>query len=473
MARRTVGFRLMTVLGIVDLLVLTGAAKAKEDVQPPRPNFIVILADDLGYADVGFHGCQDIPTPNLDALAKEGVRCTQGYVSHPFCSPTRAGLMTGRYQQRFGHENNPKYDPNDAVAGLPVSEITVADVLSRLGYVTGAVGKWHLGAAPQFHPLRRGFQEYFGLIGGGHNYFVVGPGDETREYFIPLQRNTTPERFEGYLTDVLTTEAVAFIRRHRDSPFFLYLAYNAPHTPLQAPESWLQRVGHIEDPTRRAYAAMVAALDEGVGKVCAVLGELGLEEKTVVFFLSDNGGPVSVTHSSNAPLRGAKGSVYEGGIRVPFVIRWKGVLPGGTTYDEPVISLDIPVTMVAVAGGAFPEDRKVDGVNILPYLRGQQQGPPHKSLFWRTGGGTSWAVRSGQWKLVKAGQQEEELFDLLSDISETRSVKNERGEIYEELRHQYEEWNKENIAPLFESPRPAQRAKPRRQDGSGAGPAKP
>lgn len=473
MATRTMAIRLMAVLGFIGLLVLTEAAKAKEDVQPPRPNVIIILADDLGYADVGFHGCRDIPTPNLDALAKEGVRCTQGYVSHPFCSPTRAGLMTARYQQRFGHENNPKYDPNDAVAGLPVSEVTVADVLGRLGYVTGAVGKWHLGAAPQFHPLRRGFKEYFGLIGGGHDYFAVGPDGETREYFIPLQRNTTPERFERYLTDVLTTEAVAFIRRHRESPFFLYLAYNAPHTPLQAPESWLQRVSHIEDPTRQKYAAMVAALDEGVGKVCDILKELGLEEKTLVFFLSDNGGPVSVTHSSNDPLRGAKGSVYEGGIRVPFVVRWKGVLSAETTYDEPVISLDIPVTMVAVAGGAFPEDRKVDGVNILPYLRRQQQGPPHKSLFWRTGGGTSWAVRSGQWKLVKVGQQEEELFDLSSDISETRNLKSEHGEIYEDLRRQYEEWNKENIAPLFESPRPPRRANPRGQASSGAAPAKP
>jgi len=167
MMRRTMVFRLMTVLGFVGLLVLTKAAKAMEDVQPPRPNFIVILADDLGYADVGFHGCQDIPTPNLDALAKEGVRCTQGYVSHPFCRPTRAGLMTGRYQQRFGHENNPKYDPNDALAGLPVSEVTVADVLSRLGYVTGAVGNWPLGAAPPSHPLRAGFPEYVGRIGGG------------------------------------------------------------------------------------------------------------------------------------------------------------------------------------------------------------------------------------------------------------------------------------------------------------------
>jgi len=444
--------------GLVVVLLLAQYAMATDDGPRAVPNFVVILADDLGYADVGFHGCQDIPTPRLDSLAREGVRCTHGYVSHPFCSPTRAGLLTARYQQRFGHENNPKYDPNDSVAGLPISQVTVADVLSRSGYVTGAVGKWHLGAAPCFHPLQRGFREYFGLIGGGHNYFVAGSPSETREYFIPLQRNTTPEGFEGYLTDVLTDEAIAFIRRHRQSPFFLYLAYNAPHTPLQAPESYLQRVSHIEDPMRRTYAAMVCALDDGVGRVCAVLKELGLEDETLVFFLSDNGGPVDITHASNAPFRGAKGSVYEGGIRVPFVIRWKGTLTAGRTYDQPVISLDIPATMVAAAGTAFPSEVEVDGVNLLPYLQGQRDDAPHASLFWRTGGGTSWAIRCGNWKLVKTGQQEEQLFDLQKDVSETKDVKSEHTQVAEKLRGMYEEWNRKNIAPLFESARPARSA---------------
>jgi len=440
------------------LSLFAQTAESSENARSKLPNFVIILADDLGYADVGFQGCQDIPTPNLDTLAREGMRCTQGYVSHPFCSPTRAGLMTARYQQRFGHENNPKYDPNDPVAGLPISQVTVADVLSRAGYVTGAVGKWHLGAAPHFHPLRRGFHEYFGLIGGGHDYFRVGPPGENREYFIPLQRNTEPEAFEGYLTDVLTSEAVAFIRKHHQVPFFLYLAYNAPHTPLQAPESWLQRVSHIEDPTRRSYAAMVAALDEGVGRVCAALKELGLEERTLVFFLSDNGGPVEVTHASNAPLRGAKGSVYEGGIRVPFVIRWTGTLPSGTTYEQPVISLDIPATIVAVADTAFPTESAVDGVNLLPYLQGQRQDQPHKSLFWRTGGGTNWAVRSGDWKLVKVGQQAEELYNIGEDISETKNVSHQHPEIVLEIRRQYETWNQKNIAPIFEGPRRARPA---------------
>ncbi len=465
--------KVMSVLYVAFWTVLAQAADPPENARSKLPNFVIILADDLGYADVGFQGCQDIPTPNLDSLARDGIRCTQGYVSHPFCSPTRAGLMTGRYQQRFGHENNPKYDPNDPVAGLPTSQVTAADVLSRAGYVTGAVGKWHLGAAPHFHPLRRGFQEYFGLIGGGHDYFRVGPPGETREYFIPLQRNTEPEAFEGYLTDVLTAEAVAFIRRHHHVPFFLYLAYNAPHTPLQAPEAWLQRVGHIEDPTRRSYAAMVAALDDGVGRVCATLKELGLEEKTLVFFLSDNGGPVEVTHASNAPLRGAKGSVYEGGIRVPFVIRWTGVLPSGKTYDHPVISLDIPTTIVAAANTSFPPEPGVDGVNLLPYLQGQNRDPPHKSLFWRTGGGTNWAVRSGDWKLVKIGQQNKQLYNIREDVSETTDVSDRHPTIVDELRRQYEKWNQKNIPPLFESPRPARPARNASQKGINRASAQP
>ncbi|MGB9689895.1 sulfatase [Thermogutta sp.] len=440
--------------------------RAAETDQLSKPNFIVILADDLGYADVGFQGCQDIPTPNLDKLAHQGIRCTQGYVSHSFCSPTRAGLMTGRYQQKYGHENNPRYDPKDTFAGLPTREITVANILSEAGYVTGAVGKWHLGAAPHFHPLKRGFQEYFGLIGGGHDYFDVGEPGESREYRIPLQRDTTPEKFDGYLTDVLSDEAAAFVRRHRDKPFFLYLAYNAPHAPLQAPDRYLERVKHIQDARRRVYGAMIAALDDGVGRLCDALAELGLDKRTLIFFLSDNGGPVDVTHASNAPLRGGKGSVYEGGIRVPFVVRWTGVLPAGYTYNEPVISLDIPVTLAEAAGATLPSDREIDGVNLLPYFLGQHKGAPHEALFWRQGGGTSWAVRRDDWKLVKAGQNQElQLFNLRQDISETTDVKSQYPEICEELQQRYIEWNNHNVPPIFESPR-ASRDRTVRQRGN-------
>lgn len=426
-----------------------------------KPNIIVILADDLGYADVGFHGCRDIPTPNLDRLAAEGVRCTNGYVSHPFCSPTRAGMITGRYQQRFGHENNPRYDTRDNVAGLPTSQHTVAEVLTAAGYVTGAVGKWHLGAAPQFHPNRRGFQEYFGLIGGGHDYWRCNPPGETREYLIPLQRNQSEECFDEYLTDVLTKEAVRFIERHQKERFFLYLAYNAPHTPLQATDERMSRVAAIEDPVRRSYGAMICALDDGVGKVWETLHDLGLTENTLVFFLSDNGGPTKVTHSSNAPLRGEKGSVYEGGIRVPFVVTWKGKLPSGATYDKPIIGLDVPATAAALADATFPPAPGIDGVNVMPHLLGEDAAPPHDALFWRTGGGNSWAVRRGEWKLVKFDRNPEELYRLDTDIGESRSVAEAHPEKVKELRTLYETWNRDNIPPLFESPRPAKKPAPR------------
>ncbi len=328
----------------------------------------------------------------------------------------------------------------------------MAQVLAGAGYVTGVVGKWHLGAVPHFHPNRRGFTEYFGLIGGGHDYFRCNPPGETREYYIPLQRNQTEECFDGYLTDVLTQEAVSFIKRHRDEKFFLYLAYNAPHAPLQIAQERLSRVAQIDDPVRKSYAVMVCVLGDGVGKVWDTLAELDLADDTVVFFLSDNGGPVEVTHSSNAPLRGAKGSVYEGGIRVPFVVTWKGVLKPGTTYDQPVVSLDIPATSAAMAETSFPDDPGLDGVNIMPFLSGEKSSPPHAALFWRTGGGRTAAVRQGVWKWVQQGKHPDELYRLDSDIGESQNLSKSNPDKAKELRTLYAAWDRENIPPLFESP---------------------
>jgi len=297
-------------LSIAVVLLLGGATLAIEPTL--KPNVIIILADDLGYADVGFQGCKDIPTPHLDALAKAGVVCTNGYVSHPFCSPTRAGLLTGRYQQRFGHENNPAWLPEDQTVGLPVDQVTVANVLKKAGYKTGAVGKWHLGAHPAFHPNRRGFDEYFGLLGGGHQYFdhnqfKSNPMKAKQEYFIPLVRNEQPVEESAYLTDALGREAAAFVDAHRNEPFFLYLAFNAPHTPLQAPAQYLDRVKEIKDEKLRTYAAMICGMDNAIGLVTSKLKQHKLDQNTLVFFLSDNGGPVAVTNCRNTPLRGAKG----------------------------------------------------------------------------------------------------------------------------------------------------------------------
>jgi arylsulfatase A-like enzyme len=432
-------------------LVLTAASVLPAPAA--QPNVLVILADDLGYADVGFNGCKDIPTPHVDRLAKRGVRCTSGYVSHSFCSPTRAGLMTGRYQQRFGHENNPAWLPESTVAGLPLSQATVAQALRAAGYATGCIGKWHLGAHPQFHPNRRGFDEYFGLLGGGHVYLPGAKGSV--EYTIPMDRNGKAEPLTEYLTDALGREAAAFIKRHKDRPWFCYLAFNAPHTPLQVTEKQLGRVKHIADQTRRNYAALVVGMDDAVGEVLAALRESGQEKNTLVWFFSDNGGPVAATHSDNAPLRGAKGQVYEGGIRVPFVVSWPGRLPEGKDYVQPVSSLDVFATSVALAGAKAPAGQKLDGTDILPYLAGEKPGAPHERLFWRTGGGAQFAVREGDWKLVGGEGGGVQLFNLAADVGETKDLAAEQPERLAGLRRAYEEWNKQNVAPLFESPRAA------------------
>lgn len=420
------------------------------EVPSLRPNILMILVDDLGYADVGFQGCQDIPTPHIDELAKRSVRCTSGYVSHPFCSPTRAGLLAGRYQQRFGHENNPQWDPSDTVAGLPLSETLLPAVLKTAGYVTGCVGKWHLGAHPRFHPNRRGFDEYFGLLGGGHVYLPDAKGGV--EYLIPMDRNGQSEPLADYLTTVLGREAAAFITRHKDSPWFLYLAFNAPHTPLQVTEKQLERVKHIPDEIRRNYAGLVVGLDDAIGETLQTLHATGQAENTLVFFLSDNGGPVSVTHSDNRPLRGAKGQVYEGGIRVPFLVSWPRKLPPGTDYAQPVIALDIFATAVAVSGATASREINLEGTNILPFLMAEREGAPHERLYWRSGGGVQFAVREGDWKLVGNESRGAELFNLAADIGETQDVAAENPEVLTRLRAAYEAWNQHNIRPIFQSP---------------------
>lgn len=431
----------------------TAAAPAR------KPNVLIILADDLGYADLGAQGCKDIPTPHCDSIAAEGVRLTSGYVSHPFCSPTRAGLMTGRYQQRFGHENNPPYVPADGKIGLPLTETLLPAVMKQCGYVTGLVGKWHLGAAPPLHPMRRGFDEFYGFIGGGHDYFKTATAEKHAEYTVPIDRNGKPEAMEGYLTEALGREAAAFIDRHKAEPFFLYLAFNAPHTPLQSPPAVLERVKGVSGETRRKYAALVVAMDDAVGVVLAKLKAAGLDRDTLVFFLSDNGGPTRVTNASNAPLQGEKGRVFEGGIRVPFFVRWTGRLPAGRTYDEPVISLDIFPTAVAAAGGTPPAAPALDGVNVLPFLEGKAPGAPHARLFWRTGGGVTWAVREGKHKLIRIKGEPDKLFDLQADIGEAADLAAAQPQVAERLAKALDEWNSQLVPPVFEGLRPAAKKK--------------
>ncbi len=435
-------------LVIVCLLCVISSGRANE---PSRPNIILILADDLGYADVGFHGSRDVPTPNLDRLAKSGVRCTSGYSSHPYCSPMRAGMMTGKYQHRFGYERNIAYDPQNQFMGLPQSEPTIATRMQQAGYTTGMLGKWHLGAARQFHPNHRGYDHFFGFLGGGHQYFEV---DLTRDlgegYFNTLQRNGKPVDLTDYITTAITDEATSFIESHRSEPFFLFVAYNAPHGPLQAPQGRIDELSSITDKRRRTYAAMVSLLDDGVGRVVECLETLDLRDKTLLFFLSDNGGPENANASLNDPLRGQKGDVYEGGIRVPFVASWPGRLPSETIYHHPVNSIDISCTAMSLAGIDLKAE-KLDGTSLVPYLDGTIATAPHEAIFWRKENGQEWAVRSGNMKLLADHRRSSvpELYDLDADLSETTDLAAEQPKTVTRLRSLYEQWNAGNQPPFF------------------------
>jgi arylsulfatase A-like enzyme len=441
------------------LAVLVSMTSASiTDAQPRRPNIVVIVADDMGYADIGVHGSKDIPTPSVDALARGGVRFTDGYVSGPFCGPTRAGLLTGLYPQRFGQEFNISLVSAHRDVGLPLAQRTMADHLKAAGYRTALIGKWHLGTTPRFSPLRRGFDEFFGFLGGGHSYFNVGPDSN------PLWDGNERVKSVGYLTDTLSARAVEFVRRNKAAPFFLYLAYNAVHTPLEASDKYLARFAHIADQQRRTYAAMLSAMDDGIGQVLAALREERLDGNTLIFFFSDNGGPVSAggspNGSSNVPLRGQKGQTYEGGIRVPFIVRWTGRVPAGRIDSRPVIQLDVLPTALAAAGVTVAPEQKFDGVNLLPFLTGAQAGAPHDALFWRLGG--AMALRSGDWKLVKmypgAGRDHPsqltlagaELFNLASDTSERNNLAAARPEKVAELSATWRRWNEQLAAPSWE-----------------------
>ena len=414
-----------------------------------KPNVVFILADDMGYGDVAAYGCRDIETANLDRLAASGVRFTSGYSSHPYCSPMRAALMAGRYQHRFGYERNIAYDQHNMVMGLPITEKTVAARMQDAGYATGAVGKWHLGAAEPFQPNNRGFDFWFGFRGGGHQYFAVDLNIKLHEnYFAPLELNGQPKGLDGYLTTTLTDGAIGFIKENKDKPFFLYLAYNAPHGPLQAPEVYKQKYSHIKDTKRRTYAAMVHALDDEVGRVIKTLEDLNLRKNTIVCFMSDNGGPEQANSSDNGPLRGGKGEVYEGGIRVPFMVSWPGKIEAGQTNDHSVMSIDLMRTALVLGGAAIEE--KLEGVNLLPYVTGKKSGPPNEALFWRMENGIDYAVRSGPWKLTKARDQAGiQLYNVAQDIGETNNLASSNPEVLGRLIKLYEDWNAKNIPPFF------------------------
>ncbi|MFQ6133889.1 MAG: sulfatase-like hydrolase/transferase, partial [Armatimonadota bacterium] len=367
-------------------------------------------------------------------------------------------LMTGRYQQRFGHEFNTGPPPQglEEHVGLPLTETTIADRLKAAGYTTGAVGKWHQGIASHFHPLKRGFDEFFGFLHGGHSYTDPGLGT-----FNPVLRGEEPVDEQEYLTDAFTREAVAFIDRHRDERFFLYLSYNAVHTPMQAPQKYLDRFPDIEDQKRRTYAAMLSAMDDGIGAVLGKLREHGLEDNTLLFFVDDNGGPENSNASINDPLRAGKGTMYEGGIRVPFMVQWPGRIAAGRVYDPPVIALDILPTAVAAAGGQLTRQDGIDGVNLLPHITGRRDAVPHRELFWRSG--SNYAARRGKWKLVRRGDNPAELYDLAADIGETNDLAVANPKVVRQLTEALAQWESEMVEPRWPPPgRRRRQRKPQR-----------
>jgi arylsulfatase A-like enzyme len=413
-------------------LAAWGAACAKS------PNILLIVADDLGYADVGVHGGREFATPHIDSIAQNGIRFTSGYVSAPVCAPSRAGFLTGRYHDRFGFQGNPA---PGAAWGLPLTEKTIADRLKGAGYRTAVFGKWHLGENPEYHPQKRGFDEFFGFLSGMHDYFK---SEDPR--WGRIMRGREPAELKEYLTFAIAREGCRFIGEQKAQPFFLYLSFNAPHLPLQAPDEYSEKTAAIADPQRRKYAAMVMALDDAIGRVLLTLREGNLEKDTVIFFLSDNGGPLiagsAVNGAKNDPLRGSKLELWEGGVRVPFFVQGKGRLPGGRVVDVPIISLDILPTALALAGVEVAPGWKLDGLNLLPLLEGRTTELPREGLFWGWAN-RDYAVRQGDWKLVKV-KQAGGLFDLRTDVGESVDRTAERGQLAKELKSRWDRWSESN-----------------------------
>jgi arylsulfatase A-like enzyme len=441
---RRFGWLTLTLLGS-----LLGGAAASNAVEP-KPNFLVFLSDDVGWAEYGFQGAKDIPTPNIDSIATGGVRFPQGYVSGPYCSPTRAGFMTGRYQTRFGHE----FNSVAAHSGLKLSEKTVADRLKALGYATCAVGKWHLGGGEEYRPMKRGFDEFYGTL-ANTPYFHPAKFVDSR---ISSEVQSVPDD-KFYTTEAYADRVVDWLDKHKEQPWFLYLPFNAQHAPLQAPQKYLDRFSHIQDPTRKTFAAAMSAMDDAVGRVLAKLREMNQEENTLIVFFSDNGGPTKSTTSNNLPLRGFKATTWEGGVRIPFCMQWKGKIPAGKTFEAPIIQLDLLPTLVTAAGGAVDPEWKLDGVNLLPYLTGEKSAKPHETLYWRFG--DQWAIRHGDWKLLVAhgGSKEAELYNLATDISESKNLASVQPEKLKELQALWDAWNAEQAEPSSPKEKPARQGK--------------
>ena len=428
------------------LLMILAVSAAFSGVLPEalaasQPNVVILFADDLGYADVGYHGSLDMVTPHIDSIAKNGVQFSAGYVTAPVCGPSRAGLRTGIYQNRFGAEDNPgPYKVREDVKiGIPTEMKTMSERMKALGYATGMVGKSHTGNGPEFHPNSSGYDEFFGFINGASCYRPDGQwGTKMNQPTNPLLRQREKVEETEYLTDALGREAVAFIDRHASEPFFLYVPFNAIHGPMQYADHDFAMFRHIKDDARRAAVAMNYSLDRNVGRIMTALRTHGLEDNTLVFFLSDNGGKPKGNASYNVPLRGQKGQLWDGGIRVPFCMQWPARVKGGQKLDVPVISMDVLPSVVDAAGGKVEEG--VDGMSLVPLATGAVAFAPDRYLYWRFN--RSWAVRDAEWKLIgERGAERPQLFRIASDISEATDLYTKKPQVVARLQKAYDKWD--------------------------------
>ncbi len=448
-------FSLLSSMLVAGVLLQPLAVAADE-----RPNVIILYADDAGYADFGFQTHTDPAmrnlTPHIDSIARSGARCTNAYMSGAVCSPSRAGMLTGRYQERFGHELN--IPPGYMKGGMSLEEKTIADRMKRIGYRTGIIGKWHLGYPRPYQPNRRGFDFFYGLLQGSRPYF---PMKKVTPHRV-IQRNGKPLPEVGYVTDRIGDGAIEFIRESAGKPFFLFVSFTAPHGPLQPKPEDEAKLGHIENAKRRKYAGLIMSLDDNIGRILKTLDELKLASNTLVIFTNDNGGQ-TMTGAVNTPLRGRKGQIWEGGTRVPMAFRWPGKIKAGTVIDDPIISLDFLPTFVALGGGDVDPAWKLDGVNLLPRLTGQVDRLATRPLFWRIHGpDRESSVREGDWKLVlldHAPGTAAQLYHLPNDIGEERDVASEHPEIASRLEQKLRGWEKELISPLWSYKRNRPRGK--------------
>ncbi|MGY3791207.1 sulfatase family protein [Aquimarina sp. 433] len=432
-----------------------------ESSKSDRPNIVLILCDDLGYSDVGFNGSEDIKTPELDALASNGIIFSSAYVAHPFCGPSRAALMTGRYPHQIGSQYNLPRAHNNAEKGISLQETFISKVLQQAGYYTGAIGKWHLGTITKYHPNNRGFDDFYGFLGGGHNYFPEqfkaayqeqkdAGNTEIWDYITPLEYNGAEVDENEYITDALSREASKFVNKasEKESPFFLYLSYNAPHTPLEAKEEDLKVYAHIKDEKRKTYAAMVHAVDRGVGQLINTLEKTEQLENTLIVFLSDNGGRTD-QGGNNFPLRGRKGNTSEGGIRVPMFFHWPKKITKGKTFDYPVSALDFYPTFAGLAKIELPDHKIVDGKDIWSDLivgGNPRKGAPILTLRHRKTSNEV-GVRLDHWKAYKPERAPWKLYDIEKDIGEENDISNQHPDILKELIEKSNEWAKTHSDP--------------------------